>query len=227
MSETKRTKTPKDEKGRIDKEKVRQMYMDSNHIEWIYFAEEQGWNPARSRSDYPVATWTEEKRKRLELEVRERINEAIFVHGGKYHLDVLKTLSEYPALCDRVKNLFERKLEQIESMPPEQWQQEVTPKLLQQLSITARTLTDAKYRSMLVDKWSFDIARQQASENSDKSTTSNQEDAEGQLWVTEIMGENGQTKLLTSKEIGELAKFYYDPPQRNVNDPQPESVEDL
>jgi len=150
-----KTLMPKDESGNVEKDEVKLLFMASPFIKWVPFAESMGWNPARSRSDFPVNTWVDEKMKMLSDTASERLGDILFGHTSRWHSEVMQTLDSYPALVDKIKMIFDRKLEYISNQPPSA----VSCRELAQMASTCKTLVEAAYKARLIDKWSFELAQ--------------------------------------------------------------------
>ena len=197
---------PKNKWGKIDKEKVKELYMLSPYLEWTKFAESQGWNPHRSRTDFSVSLWTDEKKKILSKQSAEDIKSALFNLKSTYHLKVIDTLSKYPKLTDEIFEVLSNKIKKIKNMPPDE-QSKVPTKDILSLTKAISTVTEAKYKSLMLDRvrWTPDVAETDAI----SFTNERSQGGKDQAWKIEVIG--GEN--LTQAQLTEYIAQWYDRPQ--------------
>lgn len=188
-------------RGPADKQLVRERFMASEYIEWTPFAEAQGWNPSRSRSDYPVAHWIAEKRKILSDVAAERIRDAVFGLNSTWHLEVIRTIREYPELVGRLRRLVEDKILDLENTKD---RSAISPKVLQSLASTVKVLVETAHKALLIDKWSLEQADAFVGERSES-----QDESSSQFQIS-VIGEGGTPVLLPAKDLAEILSRFYD-----------------
>lgn len=197
---------PKDKNGKLDKDKVKEMYMNSPFIEWTKFAESQEWNPHRSRTDFPVATWQEEKRQLLVQQMSEKIKEGIFEFRGDYHLKVIETLKIFPEMAYEMARLIKGRVFAIAALPSDQ-QLKIPIKEIMNLTKALDAVVTTTHRSLMLDRvrWTPDIAE------SDANSLVKSQDAQSknQKWTIQVMG----AEDLTSEQLAKLMVSYYDKPK--------------
>ena len=180
-SKTAPRKVPLTDGGHIDKDQVRAWYMASEYIDWTRFAEALQWDPHRSRLDYPVATWQEEKRRRLAETQGDLIRALVFERKFKWTKDIVATLDRYPRAIDNGLSLAEAKMSQLADMyrdyqdyqknenhPLRKRRKVALRHPWEKLSLTEmsmfmkgiKDLTEAKLKALMLDKWAvskFDV----------------------------------------------------------------------
>lgn len=172
---------PKKPDGTIDVELVREQFMASEFIDWTRFAEKQGWDPHRSRLDFPVRTWQDEKRRRLAEAQSDVIGNLIFERKFKWTRDIIDTLERYPKLIDKGSMLAEAKMNQMAEVYQDyvKWKKEgkhikivknkktgedreirvhhewesFSIKDMSELMKGLRDVTEAKLKALMLDKW--------------------------------------------------------------------------
>ncbi len=201
---------PKDRWRRLDKAKVQELYMTSPCLEWTKFAESQGWNPYRSRTDFPVSTWQEEKRRFLAQHTAEEIKNAVFKIRGEYQLEVIETLCTFPKLADEVFDLLNSRIKTIKNMPLTQ-QAAIPTRELMNLAKAVDTVTAAKHRALMLDRarWIPDVAEAEATSLQAPSKELN----EKHEWRLQVIG----AEDLTSADMAKLLASYYDHPNKSPN----------
>lgn len=107
---------PKRADGTYDTDTVKAVFMASPIIDWTRFAEEQGWNPNRTRSDFPVKAWQEEKKRIIAENQGDILAAMIFERKYSWSQDVMRTLDRYPKVVDNVTGILEAKIADIGEM---------------------------------------------------------------------------------------------------------------
>jgi hypothetical protein len=169
------TPFPKDPAtGHIDKEAVEALFMSSAFLDWTRFAEDQGWDPLRSRVDFPVATWQKNKRDKLASAQMEILSGLIFERRFKWTHSVIKTLDDYPEFIDQAKALAQAKMFELSEMFKD-WQtwkkdpnqtmykgmrrkhpwEHVSPMDISMMAKAVKELTEAKLKALMLDKWAI------------------------------------------------------------------------
>lgn len=189
---------------KIDREVVKTWFFESPHFEWTPFADGLGWNPAITRSQFPVKEWIEAKKSCFQAAALERISSAIFAREGAYHREVLKTLEDLPKLCDQISALLTLKTASLAAKFLAD-ADSVSVSDIGKLATAAKTLIEAKHRSLLIDKWQIEEAEDLVRPGHDSET-------KHAGLVIQIIGKNGQPELMTTEELQSLNKWY-DPPQ--------------
>lgn len=131
-----------------DADELKIRYMRSPLMLWDKFAESEG-IPKVARQKFPIATWQDEKKRIIAQKEGESLAAAIFDRRFKWHKDVIHTLNEYPKLCDQVTNLLIDQINHIKTVNVEK--RDVNQ--IVSLSYAAKGVTEAKYKSLLIDKW--------------------------------------------------------------------------
>lgn len=165
--------------------------MGSPHIEWTKFAESQGWNPQRSRSDYPVSQWVDEKKRIIARKQGEKLAEMLFSHEFKWHKQVLNTLHKYPASIDQLFELINKRVRDLAALDSIA---DVPTGELVMLTKALKNVTEAKYASLLIDRWSFELAEKQTATESPESSS------KGGGFQIEIMG-MGQVSMADIQQM--------------------------
>lgn len=207
---------------KISESQAKQLYMASSCVEWTPFAKTQKWNATESRKLYPVKDWIQEKRDILAREQAENIAEMVFSHRSKWHMDVLKTLNEYPDTHDTVHSILRHRINQIVDVIKTDDKNQVEAAVKNQpyasefakistselCSIVSglKTLTDSRHRSLLINDWSVKVAEQ--------FTDPKQFEVEhnrvmGTDWKVEVIGGGN----MTPKMLQEFVAGWYDKPQ--------------
>lgn len=190
--------TPKKEGLRgpeIDVDAMHLKFMASPHIEWTKFADSVGIDSARSRPNYPVATWQDEKRKVIAMREAETLAQMLFDRRFKWHKDVLKTLNDYPESNDIMHQLIKLKMQEYaqiarddQDKKPEfaeetlkngkvrkvkirRTYKDVTTAELSMLAQALKGVTEAKYKSLLLNDWNVKMASTEAERDTEKDVT--------------------------------------------------------
>ena len=167
---------PKKKNGDKDTDKVREMFMDSKHIEWTKFAEENGWDPRRSRLEFPVGHWQDQKREEIALKEAESLSALLFDRKFQWHKDVLQTVSKYPKIADGIMFQIQRRLKHISNMPDEEFNygtpynkltgERARPPVknndLARLATAYKEVSEAKYKTLLLSDWKIEKAEDDA-----------------------------------------------------------------
>jgi len=200
---------------------IRQLYMASDHIEWTPFAKSMGWQSASSRSGLPVEEWIKQKRDVFAKEQAETIAEAVFKHRGRWHSDVLKTLTEYPEANDAMLGILKKRLNDIIQTINEDEQKKQQAKItgleaysafkaiksseLLSLAAAIKVATESKHKSLMINDWSFKVAE---TFSDPAQFHVEQEKIENAEWKVTIRG--GEN--LSSKQITKMMSDWYDKP---------------
>jgi hypothetical protein len=150
-----------------DKPDVKSLFMASPYIEWTKFAESLGWNPQRSRSDYPVSTWVDEKKKVLAQARAKKLAGMLLSHDFRLHKQVLSTLRRYPSAIDKLFNVINKR---VANLAADGSVDGMSTKELLKLTQALKHVTEAKYNSLLIDRWSFELADKLSGKASDPHT---------------------------------------------------------
>lgn len=186
---------------------VRLQYFKSAHLEWHPFAESMGWDPYKSKKRFPVKEWIEEKKKHLSKAALERISEAVFSTEGRYHTQVLKTLNELPALCDRLQTLLEHRISDLEHRPAHSQKKQSTSEIHKLIRAT-KDLIEAKHNALLINRWELQHAK-----NALKIDDANEAPINQDFTVEIISGPNETIKPLKSVDFVQLIAQWYDKPK--------------
>lgn len=227
---------PKLPDGNIDKEKVRQLFLASGHVEWKPFCEGYGWDVIQSYHTFPVKEWTAEKKHILASRQAEEISNQLFSYKSGWHKEVLKTLKIYPSANDAMLAIIQTRQNQMIGMIERDKQkmtlhQETVAKVphvehplpqfefstvksseIFQLALALKTVTSSKYGSLLLNRWSVKDAEdfstpQGALENSDAGQAREDRD-----WTLQLTGGENITK----KEMEGFMQTFLDPPTRQI-----------
>lgn len=235
---------PKLPDGNIDKEKVKQLFLASGHVEWKPFCEAMGWDIIQSYHTFPVKEWSDEKKHILAARQAEEISNNLFGYKSNWHKEVLKTLRIYPQAQDVMLAIIQTRQQQYVGMIERDKQkmaihQELVKKNptaehplpplefaavknneIFQLSLALKTVTASKYGSLLLNRWSVkdaeDFATPQGNlENSDAQTAREDRD-----WVIELTG----GEQITKKEMEGFMQRFLDPPQARLPEPTQQPI---
>lgn len=216
------------------------MFMASKHFAWTNFAQEQGWDPIRTKAVFPTRDWMEEKRKAETARQAEILQTMLFEHRVWYHKEVLETLRKYPKTADAGLALINMKIQDIaelrkkvENRPGpnapkhvhEQYAEDLKeyryltkPSNLAFLQNAIKTATDAKHRSLLIDKYNVETTEDLA-RNADAGEGSEKESPD---FLIQVTGEPISSQDLTRMMI----EMYDKPPEVAANGHQPSAVPD-
>lgn len=201
---------------------MRQLYMASPHVEWSPFAKSMGWSPTTSRNGLDVTDWIAEKRDLIAREQAETIAEEVFGYRSRWHVDVLKTLKEYPEANDAMLGLLKRRLNDMIRMvneddqavaaaarvgvdaPPPRFAK-VPAKELASLASAIKICTESKHKSLLIGDWSFRVAE---TFSDPRQFQEEEAKAADMQWRVNIMG----TESMTSSELQAAISRWYDGP---------------
>jgi len=210
--------------GNIDKDKMRELYMLSKHLEWTPFAKSINIDPVRSRSEFPFKGWVKEKKNKLLLETAETMSESLFNLSAEWQGQIVKTLKEYPESADMMMKLINEKMNSIvEGIQSDKKNgnrnnfDKVWPASLNQLAGAMKQVVETKMKLLMIDKWSISAAQQgvqKTIEDSDTSTE-NQND-----WTITIKG--GQD--FTGKEFENMMTQWVDRKPEIELEPGPNEV---
>lgn len=172
-------------------------FMQSPHIVWSKFCEAEGL-PYSWRDHYPTAAWVDEKKKIIAQKQGEALGAALFDRRFKWHNDVIHTLNEYPKLCDQVTNLL---IDQINHIKKTDIEKRDVNQIVS-LSYAAKGVTEAKYKSLLIDKWNV----KEAEDDSKPDERQVDELSKGFHMVIKGMGE------VSAKDVENIMAEFLDKP---------------
>ena len=200
------------------KDQVEAIFLASKHTEWTPFAQSMGWDPARSRTDYPSALWIQKKKQILAIQQAEHIAEQLWDHRGQWHRDVLKTLKEMPEANDAMLGIVKHRLNNIIGLINEDKQnkvlsaqtgqqfeekfQKVTSQEIAVLAGALKTITEAKHKSVMLDNWSMKVAEEFTDPGQFQAAEDKAADNE---WTVEILG--GEKMSMSNMESF-MARYY-------------------
>lgn len=159
-----------------DRDKIREMFLQSPFMDWTRFSEEQGWDPLFSRRDFPVKTWQDEKRRILSEKQMDILSGLIFERRFKWTHQIINTLDEYPRSIDMAKSIADAKMGQIADMYKDYlefrksagYQEQIKngkrpSHPFEKVSLTEvsmlmkgmRDITEAKLKALMLDKWAI------------------------------------------------------------------------
>jgi len=173
---SKKTSKPKKvtERELHDRDKIREQYLESPHMDWTRFAEERGWHALQSRARFPVKTWQEEKRRILSEKQTDILSGLIFERRFKWTHAIIETLDRYPKAIDMGLSIAEAKMGQVGSdykaytdyLKSKQYEEDLKsgkpkPNPLAKVSMTEismllkgmKDVTEAKMKALMLDKW--------------------------------------------------------------------------
>lgn len=232
---------PKQTDGTVDKEHVKQIFLASGHVEWKPFAEAMGWDITQSYSHFPVKDWTDEKKHILATRQAEEISNQLFGFKSGWHKEVLKTLKVYPAANDAMLAILQTRQSQIigmierdkQNMALHQELVKKTPNVLHeapksefatiksselfQLSLAVKTVTAAKYGSLLLNRWSVRDAEDFSTPQGNLEASDTNQAREDRDWTLELTGGGAITK----NEMEGFMQRFLDPPQRQIETVSP------
>lgn len=218
-----RNPLPQKEDGSYDKEKIHEMFLTSEYVEWAPFCDEMGWNPNATRILLPVRTWIIEKRRRLAENSAEITADLIFKHRNRWKNDILKTLRDYPEVNDQILQTIKFEISNIiKHINADIEEGKKSGTLVQidknrinainQLSYSANLITQTKFKSLLIANWDVKIVEQFMESTIDKIDDEKAE--QDKKWVVEITGAGP-----TQKEIqATLNEYKYDSPRNTALD---------
>lgn len=199
-----------------DVDAMRLKFMESTHIEWTKFCESIGIEAHRSRQTYPVATWQDDKKKRIAMAEADKLGAMLFDRRFAWHKDVLTTLNIYPKIADQILVQIQRRLTHYSKMTDEEFNMgkkgkkatktepgtpdimRVTELDLRNMAAAFKEITEAKHRSLLLNDWNVKQAQNETERDEEKDVTGSQ------LKIT-VEG-----KDLTLKEIEATMAEYYE-----------------
>lgn len=197
---------PKQSNGRVDKERVKAMFLESQHMEWGPFADANGWDPVRTRSNFPVDLWKQEKKNKFVDRQKEEMAAAFADLKTGWSKDFAKTMKHYPQLADAYTAIVTERLKDYQNLmrmkaqgDDRKWNQ-VTNGELVQLGMALKLATETKHKSMLLND--FNLKVREIEEKPIDGTTENPMVASFQVEL--IGGEN-----TTSREIETRLATYY------------------
>jgi hypothetical protein len=204
------------------KDVIEQEYMASPYLDWAAFAKSKNWDVHATRVKYPTGVWRAEKEKILGTKRAETLAAVLFQHNHRWHSDVLKTLREYPKMADKVADLLIRKITYLSNLDEEKFNEgdvkvvgdkpvfikPVSSWELMALAQALKATTEAKHKSLLLDQWTAEKARDAARPPEPKDVT------ETGGMVFEVIGK-GQ---LGTRDIQSFMDEYLDKPKAKNED---------
>ena len=219
-------KTPRldEEQRQKDVELIEKLYMESPFLDWTRFAESQGWHPLQTRVRYPVATWQAKKKREYGLKQADTLQAELYERGFKWHTDVIKTLENYPKANDMMYRILLQRMSEInkaiiddEKLGPltdnkgretTRFSKYKSSELLA-LSLAVKAVSESKYKSLLLNNWSAEIA--------DKQTNVQEE-----LDVTKGRGlklvVKGHPEGISASDFQKMMDEYLDKPTQPIED---------
>lgn len=197
--------------------------MASEFIEWTPFAKANKLAPAASRQGLDIDVWIKEKRDLIAREQAETIADAVFDYRSRWHVDVLKTLKEYPEANDAMLGLLKRRLNDIIGMVNDDDRRraeaaktgqsadvpsnfaKIKNNELASLAAAIKVCTESKHKSLMIHDWSFKVAE---TFSDPKQFGTLDEKISDMEWKVQIMG--GEN--LGHKEMQAFLASYYDKP---------------
>ncbi len=174
---------PKRPDGQYDKEAVEAMYMASKFLDWTRFAEDQGWDPHYTRRLFPMRTWQSKKRDIITESQSDTLASILHERKFKWSREILDTLDRYPGLIDKASMIMEAKMNDLAELYKDylDWKksgksfvQKVNKRTGKEemirvshpwekvslmdvsfLSKGLKELTEAKIKSLMLDKWAI------------------------------------------------------------------------
>lgn len=204
-------------------DQIKQIYMASPHIEWTPFARSMGWSSLDSRGGLPIEDWIRAKHEILAREQAETIAEAVFVHRGRWHQDVLKTLKEYPEANDAMLGILKKRLNDIIGIINDDERgrvmaaqtgglenfvgrfQMIKNNELLGLAAAIKVCTESKHKALMIHDWSFKVAETFSDPKQFATATEREKDSE---WKVEIIG--GEN--LSHHQMQDFLGRWYDKP---------------
>lgn len=190
--------------------------MASPHVEWFAFARSMGWDPTESRRGLGSETWVNKKKEILSQEHSSKIAELLFDHKSKWHQQVLSTLRDYPLTADAIHEIIKHKINTIvknikENDEAEKAGQEpdknkkISSAEIATLAAAYKTVTETKYKSLLISDWNVKVAEAVSTPESMKKEQEKTIDTE---WTIEVMGH----EKVKAKDLQHLLNDWYDRP---------------
>jgi hypothetical protein len=137
-------------------ETAKKLFMDSEHMTWTEFSNSMGWHPHATRVKYPVASWVREKVQVHDAALAIDVQGMMSSRSANWWKETNKTLSEYPVMIDRIKNVVEYRLSKIlrmakaDSDGKESKFDAVETSELRQLAIAGKALVEAKMQILML-----------------------------------------------------------------------------
>lgn len=220
---------PKNDRGQIDKDRIKDMFLKSAHFQWTDFAQDMGWDPVRTRTSVPFKTWQEDKRRDAAEMAAVNVQKALFDHRATYQQEVLKTLRNYPKIADSMAGIIQMKLKEyhnvgrLQELPPpdpqkdgeafqrwsdsvKHWQRLTAPSQLAFMTQAIKNLTETKQKSLMMDRWSINQAEEAALPPSEGGGDFGNQNT----WTMTVIGHEN----VTLSDLQELANKYYDKPRK-------------
>jgi hypothetical protein len=205
--------------NKIDKkerQRIKELYMASPHIEWFAFARSMGWDPTTSRRGLGVEPWINKKKEILSQEHAAKVAELLFNHKSTWHQQILTTLREYPLTADAIHKLIKYKINELVQRANKNDDAEKAGEKVEEkkkiasaeiatLASAYKTVTETKYKSLLIADWNVKVAEAVSTPESMKKEQEKSADTE---WTIEVMGHE-KVKI---KDLQNALNDWYDRP---------------
>lgn len=218
-----RAEPPRNENGGFDKEKIEEMFFQSDTLSWTQFCYSQGWDPFALRGKLPSGSWVKKKKKLVWAEHAEAFESFSFDHIQVWKRDVLYTMRYYPKAIDKLKDITDIAINDLirDYNAQSGKKKKIDSVRLERLSRTVIMLQEAKYRSLLIDN--ITIQNAQDPDGFDEETKKNklsgktqqqiEKDEVNERFTFEIAGSENMTKDQLEDFMREQREKYMDPPQ--------------
>lgn len=208
MSKKKDKSAPKQvSKKAISKEEMKAIYMESPHLAWQTFCQEQGVDPLKSKSEYPSALWRAEKRQKIINAERERLKDMVVENMGAWIGDVKTTIQKYPQVADAALGLIAQKIQSMNEMAREKKMHLVDTQQLATLAQAINTITQAKHRALMIDQFNVDLT---AMMDSASQVPEDETKTEGPRQLEVVIKHTGQTNYKDDQHAEDRFSDYYD-----------------
>ena len=205
---------PRNADGSFDKIAVRDLYMQSRHLDWTEFARSKGWDPQGSRGPFPVRSWKNSKKRLLAKQHAEEFESLTYDDVALWKKEVIRTMREYPASIEKIKFLADYEVDRMmrEVAEARSAGKKVPPLDLDRLDkcsqIQSRCVQD-KHKALLLNTVSLQLARDPMITGSQGGTADGQEE--------KLIGFSPES-LGTSHSLQDITAAmakYYDRPQED------------
>lgn len=205
MKENQFTPLPKNINGKIDLIQLKQLYMTSEHFEWASFCRAFKFDPSANKR-FPLKVWQKEKKDRLIALSSGKIEDLFAVGMHSWKTETLKNLHYYPAIIDSLFSVVANKVESFKK------KSEIDLGLTDQnelltLAKTLKALTDAKYRSLLIDKLNFSQLKELLKTQEQTLTEDDNK------WIIDHLG----SESISGSDVTKLMAKWYDPSCIKIN----------
>ncbi len=137
---------------------AKEMFLASPYYTWREFAESQGWNWEATRKKYPVPKWIDEKITVQNETFGAEVEGIMAEQSEHWYREVQKTIHEYPAMIDSAAQIVKYRSNQYLKMIQDDLKNKtdkfkmVPTVALRQLSSAIKSLTEAKYQSLMLSE---------------------------------------------------------------------------